>query len=84
MRASRNDLHVVYERMHTLSLYRGVPKFWTCTTVYMHALEGLAGARVSLRLARGPPCMQGSALTLPSLPRALRQAFSHMLEVRKI
>ncbi len=32
---------------------RGEPKFGTCTAVYMHALEGLACARVSLRLARG-------------------------------
>jgi hypothetical protein len=62
------------------SMYCGVLKCWTCPAVHMHALEGLACARASLRPS---PCMQGSALTSPSLPRALRQAFSRMLGVTK-
>jgi hypothetical protein len=48
----------------------GVPKVWTHAAVCVHALEGLACARVSLRLSSRPsPCTQGSALTSPSPPR---------------
>jgi hypothetical protein len=64
--------------------YLGVPKFWTYVAVCMHALEGLACARVSLRLARGPrPASRAQrSLRLPSRAR-LRQAFSRMLGVTK-
>ena len=52
--------------------YHRVHKYWTCIAVNMHTLEGLAcRARVAQASSRPSPCMQGLALTSPSLPRVL-------------
>jgi hypothetical protein len=69
---------------HKTFCYHEVPKFWTCTMMYIHALEGLACARVSLRLARLPRLQAGCGARVASAQRLrLRQAFSRMLGVTR-
>ncbi len=60
--------------------YRGLPKFWACSAVYMHALEGLACARVSLRLAHGPYAGLSAHVAFPparAAPGLLALAWGH-------
>jgi hypothetical protein len=52
---------------------RGVPKFWTCPVVYMHALEGLAcRARVARASSRPSPCRAQRSRRFPSRARCAR------------